>query len=126
MPSFTDTLNAARDAIKAVSSIDDRIKLMDALDALSELHMENNALKEENRMLREKLAARKRLERRGAEVYILEDDGTETGPICPQCYGADGIVMLLERANGGARCSRCKARYAGVDPAVEGFKTYAS
>lgn len=80
-----------------------------------ELRRRNAELADENARLRRELAARKRLERRGPAVFVLEDDGEETGPVCPQCHNGDGIVVLLERATGGARCSRCGTRYAGVD-----------
>ena len=71
-------------------------------------------------MLREQLAKRKKMERIGGACYILEDGGAKTGPICPQCYVEDGIAMLLERVNGGASCSRCGTRYAGVASGIEG------
>lgn len=122
MGSFYDTMRAARDVAREVASLDARIQLMDALDMAADLREENESLREENAVLRRRLAAKKRLERDGGACYVLEDDGTKTGPVCPDCYGRDGIVMLLERFNGGARCSRCKVRYAGVEPAVEGFR----
>ena len=70
-------------------------------------------------MLREKLAGRKKMERIGGACYILEDGGAKTGPICPQCYVEDGIAILLERVNGGASCSRCGTRYAGVSSGID-------
>ena len=68
--------------------------------------------------------ALKRLERVGGSYYLPEDDGSKTGPVCPQCYEADKIAVILERANGGASCSRCRTRYAGVEASAEGFKQH--
>lgn len=124
MSSAYETIRAAREAAKALASIDARIQLMDALDMLADLREESEALKMENAELRRRLAERKRLERFGGACYILEDDGSRTGPICPDCYGGDGIVMLLEEGNGGAQCARCETRYPGVDPASEGFRQF--
>lgn len=104
------------------AALDLRERVADLEDENRELRRRNAELADENERLRKKLAARKRLERRDGAVYLLEDDGTETGPICPQCYESDGVIMLLERANGGAACSRCRTRYAGVAPAVDGYR----
>ena len=79
-----------------------------------------DSLRDENKMLREKLAGRKKMERIGGACYILEDGGAKTGPICPQCYAEDGIVMLLESDSHGASCPRCGTRYAGVASGIEG------
>lgn len=62
----------------------------------------------------------KRLERVGGSYYLPEDDGSKTGPVCPQCYGADEIVCILHRSRSGARCARCGTRYAGVEASVDG------
>lgn len=64
--------------------------------------------------------ALKRLERVGGSYYLPEDDGSKTGPVCPQCYGADEIVCILHRSRSGARCARCGTRYAGVEASVDG------
>lgn len=60
------------------------------------------------------------LETIGGASYVLEANGAKTGPVCPACY-ADGITVMLESAaKGGAQCSKCGARYAGVRASVEG------
>lgn len=62
------------------------------------------------------------LETIGAASYVLEADGSKTGPVCPECY-RDGITVFLESASkGGAQCSKCGARYAGVRASVEGHR----
>lgn len=100
---------------------EEKMALIDLREMVSDLEEENRRLKAENARLREELARRKALERQGGAYFVM-DGGDKTGPVCPQCFEDDGIVMLLERDSGSARCSRCKTRYAGVLPAVEGFR----
>lgn len=114
MPSFHEVLRSARDAVKAVASMEERIRLMEAIDMLSDLRERNGRLKRKNRRLRARLASREAVERIGGAFFILEADGSRTGPICPSCHASDGIVMLLEGVRGGASCARCKTRYPGV------------
>lgn len=102
-----------------ISPDDEMLLLMDLRDKVWQLEKENGSLRQENARLKEQLAARKKLERHGASIYILEDDGAETGPICPDCYQRDSVVMLLARADGGARCTRCRTLHAGVVSALE-------
>ena len=98
---------------------EERMALLDLREQVADLEEENRALKRENEGLRAQLAWRKALETYGGASYVIESDGAKTGPVCPYCYRSDGIVMLLERANGGAKCARCKTWYPGVESDIE-------
>lgn len=124
MASVSDAIKTLIRTYAELDPGDEKMALIDLREQVSDLEEENRTLRAENAGLRAQLASRKKMERFGGACFILEDDGSETGPICPACYERDGIVMLLERANGGANCSRCGTRYAGVEPAVEGFRQY--
>lgn len=111
---------AVLDGLQDVASVETRAKLAQVSAAYAQAVCENFDLVEENRKLREELARKKALEVIGGAAYVLEADGAKTGPVCPACY-ADGITVILESAaKGGAQCSKCKARYAGVRASVEG------
>lgn len=130
---MSELFEALKAFIKTYSGMnpdEERAALLDLRERIGDMEDENRELKRrnaqlvcENEQLRRKLAERKKLERRGGAVFLLEDDGAETGPVCPDCYESSGVVMLLEHANGGARCARCRTRYPGVTPAVDGHKT---
>lgn len=122
MADLLDAISDAREVVKTISSVDDRIRLSEALDRASALRDENERLKRKVRKLRKKLAAMKKLETYKGASYVIEDDGEKTGPICPWCYKHDGITVLLARSNGGARCQVCKRLYAGVSTPVEGYR----
>lgn len=124
MASVSETIKVLIRTYAELEPGEEKMALIDLREQVSDLEEENRRLKAENAELRAKLVSRKKLERVGGACFILEDDGSKTGPVCPNCYEHDGIVMLLERANGGARCSRCNTRYAGIEPAVEGFKSH--
>lgn len=108
------------DGLKLAADVETKAKLAEVSAAYSQAVCENFDLVEENRKLREELARKKALEVIGGAAYVLEADGAKTGPVCPACY-ADGITVILESAaKGGAQCSKCKARYAGVRASIEG------
>lgn len=100
---------------------EERAALLDLREQVSDLEEENRALKRENDELKAELARKKALETYRGASYVLESDGTKTGPVCPACYN-EGIVVLLERGKGGARCARCNTRYPGVESEIEGCR----
>lgn len=118
-------VKAIIDGLKMAADAETRAKLAEVSAAYSQAVYENFELAEENRKLREELARKKALETIGGAAYVLEAGGAKTGPVCPACY-ADGITVLLESAprGGGAQCSKCKARYAGVRASVEGPRAH--
>ena len=99
-----------------------KMALIDLREQVSDLEEANRRLKAENADLRQELARKKRLETRRAASCILEDDGSETGPVCQYCYLDKGVTILLEKANGGARCPLCKTRYPGIEASVDGYR----
>lgn len=120
MPNISNIIKGFLDVANAAQSTVDKSRILDLVSQVQQISAELDSLREENKMLREQLAKRKKMERIGGACYILEDDGAKTGPICPQCYAEDGIVMLLESDAHGASCSRCGTRYAGVTSRIEG------
>lgn len=120
MSSIANIVKGFLEATETVQSIPDKARILDLISQVQQMSAELDSLKEENKMLREQLAKRKKMERIGGTCYILEDDGAKTGPICPHCYADDGIVMLLESDAHGASCSRCRTRYAGVTSDIDG------
>ena len=121
MPDIFQTIKSLTELAGDIASADDKMKLSEAAAALNQLESKNRELMVENSELRTKLARRKALEFRGGSYYIFDKNNNVVGPICPQCYQDKGLVFLLEKANGGAHCSVCKTRYAGVRHAVEGY-----
>lgn len=118
MSSIANIVKGFLDVANAAQSAADKARILDLISQVQQMSAELDSLKEENKMLMEQLAKRKKMERIGGACYILED-GAKTGPICPQCYAEDGIVMLLESDSHGASCSRCGTRYAGVSSGSE-------
>ncbi len=92
MPSITNIVKGFLDVANAAQSIADKARILDLISQVQQMSAELDSLKEENKMLREQLAKRKKMERICGVCYILEDDGAKPGPICPQCYAEDGIV----------------------------------
>lgn len=115
---MSDALGAVRALLQMardVSSTDERLKLCEAASALQELEEENRRLSQENQDLRLELRRRKDLEREGAAYFLVERDGSKTGPLCPTCYTEEGLVsMLARRQDGRATCVACGREYAGV------------
>lgn len=100
---------------KGLASIDDRIKLTEAVSVLEGLEDENRRLAKENDDLRKELKRRKELEREGNAYYLLENDGSKTGPLCPKCYKDDGLVFALAKnSRGKVVCTVCGREYSGV------------
>lgn len=55
------------------------------------------------------------LERIEASYYIIENDGSKTGPVCPYCYQRDVIVVLLTHYGRiWATCESCDRSYPDV------------
>ena len=120
MPSIANIVKGFLDVADAARSTADKARVLGLISQVQQMSAELDSLNEENKMLREQLAKRKKMERIGGACYILEDDGAKTAPICPRCYTGDGIVMLLESDSHGASCSRCGTRYAGVASGIDG------
>ena len=107
---------------KTVVSADEKMKLAQAAIMLNDLALENKRLADENAELKKQLARKMALEYRDGSYYVYDSCGNLVGPICPRCYRDEGVINLLEKANGGARCSVCKTRYAGSKASVDGFR----
>ena len=119
MPSIVDIGKAFLEVSASIQSVDDKARLLDLMSQMQEMGLEMDRMRDENSNLRKQLASRKKLERIGGAYYVLEDDGSKTGPVCPQCYVRDELVCILERSPSGAHCARCGSRYPGVDASVE-------
>lgn len=108
------------DGLKAAASAETKEKLAQVSAAYFEAVKENFELAEENERLRKELARKKAIEPINGEYFIQEKDGTLIGPVCPVCYEDNIIVLLESSSKGGAQCSKCASRYAGVRASIEG------
>jgi hypothetical protein len=114
MPSVIDMITAASSVIAKIDSVEDKARLSELVNRLREMDLENEKLRDENKLLTVKLSRRKDLERISASYYLIEKDGEKTGPLCPHCYEEQGIVHLLLDNREGAKCTGCLRVYAGV------------
>lgn len=89
---------------------------------IKRLKAENDNLQQENAKLTHELNKKKQLEFIGGGYYLMQDDGTRLGPICPKCYAKDSLIFLLYSTNGGSRCSICGDLFTGVKSKYEGYK----
>ncbi|MCH3967815.1 MAG: hypothetical protein LKE50_04215 [Atopobiaceae bacterium] len=124
MASVGDIARAIVVIAAGISSADDQKMLYEARDSLFKLQDENRELREKADELSTKLRRREELKRDGSSYYLVEDDGSRFGPICPSCYEDSGIVISLARGNGEARCSVCGKKYSGVVGSVPGRQTH--
>ena len=122
MADILSMVSDAREVVKTVASVDDRIKLAAALDSVSELQEKNYKLKHKVKKLKKRLAAMKRMESYGGAYYVLEDDGRKVGPVCPLCSQQKRVIVILERERGSGHCPCCRTRYPGIKASVEGYK----
>ena len=118
MSSVMDTIKVASSIIAGIDATDDRLALLELIDKTHLLLDENQDLKRRNERLAEQLARRKELERVRASFYLIERDGTRTGPVCPVCYERDGIPRILRSTEEGAECASCGEQYPGVEASV--------
>lgn len=114
MPDFKHLLKTLMETYAEMNPDELRKKMLDLREAYDDLEDESRILSEENRALREQLKRRKDLERRKDAYYIIEDNGSPTGPVCPRCYLEDGIVVKLAMSGKGAYCPACKAGFHAV------------
>lgn len=114
-----DTIKVASSIIAGIDATDDRLALLELIDKTHLLLDENQDLKRRNARLAEQLSRRKELERVQASFYLIERDGTRTGPVCPVCYERDGIPRILRSTEEGAECASCGEQYPGVEASVK-------
>lgn len=119
MSSVMDTIKVASSIIAGIDATDDRLALLELIDKTHLLLDENQDLKRRNARLAEQLSRRKELERVQASFYLIERDGTRTGPVCPVCYERDGIPRILRSTEEGAECASCGEQYPGVEASVK-------
>lgn len=118
MSNILDTIKVASGVIAGIDSTKDRVALLDLVSQTHLLIDENQDLKRQNARLAEQLARRKALERIKGAYYIIESDGSKTGPVCPVCYERDGIPSILRSTDEGAECASCGREYPGVQASV--------
>lgn len=114
MPSVSGWIDAGRRIAGLVASYDDKLKVLELVARAADLQAENEDLRRKVRELGEELARKKKLETMSGATYILEDDGSRTGPICKACYDERDLVVRLVRFRGGSRCVNCGNVYPGV------------
>lgn len=119
MSSVMDTIKVASSIIAGIDATDDRLALLELIDKTHLLLDENQDLKRRNARLAEQLSRRKELERVQASFYLIERDGTRTGPVCSVCYERDGIPRILRSTEEGAECASCGEQYPGVEASVK-------
>lgn len=120
MPDVFGPIERFSEVIKGLATVEQRLDMMSLLAKYQDALAEVGELKDENKRLREELAWKKRSEWIGPELYIVEDDGGKTGPICPECFKEEIISMLADFGSKGVMCARCRKAYAGVEASVQG------
>ena len=108
-----DGMKVALDLAQAANRADDYAKLIDTQQTVMAVLEENRELREQVRSLQGELRLDSKLARVKDRYFIDEDDGTQTGPVCPSCYMKDRIVINL--VNPSSTCPKCKERY-GPNP----------
>lgn len=116
----TGDVKSILEGLKEAANAETRAKLAQVSAAYFEAISENFDLVEENKRLKEELARKKAIEVIGGEYFVQEKDGALTGPVCPACYEESIVVLLETSSKGGAQCSKCRSRYAGVRASIEG------
>ena len=122
MPDVIQMVKSLTELAGGIASVDDKLKLAEAAAALNLLESKNRELMDENISLRIELDRRKDLEYVAGGYYLTGKEGERIGAVCPCCYKESGLIYLLGKANGGAKCSVCGKTYFGAKPAVEGFR----
>ena len=119
MASVMETIKVASSIISGIDATDSRLALLELVEKTRLLLDENQDLKRKNERLAEQLVRKKALERIGPAYYLMERDGTRTGPVCPVCYARDGIHRILRSTDDGADCASCGEQYPGVEASVQ-------
>lgn len=102
----------------AMSAVDKK-RIADACQEIMDLQRQVADLRDEKRALLRRiegleadLAKRDALVRRGELYFVAEEDGAETGPVCPVCYRSEDLVSVLcDDQCGGRFCAHCEARF---------------
>ena len=119
MASVMETIKVASSVISGIDATDSRLALLELVEKTRLLLDENQDLRRKNERLVEQLVRKKAWERIGATYYLMERDGTKTGPVCPVCYERDGIPRILRSTEEGAECASCGEQYPGVEASVK-------
>ncbi|NMO97465.1 hypothetical protein [Paenibacillus lemnae] len=83
-------------------------QLLDYQADAQKLIDENMKLKEENRVLKEKLMIQSELEFRNNQYFRIKD-GIKLGPYCTRCWDAESKLINLHQSNDGySDCPSCK------------------
>lgn len=110
----------AKDVLSGAERVKDRQKIMELVTRAMELEDENRALRMRIDELGAGLAMKKRLETIAGASYVLEEDGSRTGPVCKRCYDEKGLTIRLVRWYGkGARCANCGTVYPGIESGID-------
>jgi hypothetical protein len=104
-----DGMKVALDLAQAANRAEDYAKLIEAQQTVMAVLEENRALREKVRVLEGELELEAKILRVKNQYFVREDDGSQTGPICPHCYMSDHIVTTLHEPS--KTCPCCKARY---------------
>lgn len=100
------------DTVKEVAFLVQKLDNLDLLKRMVELQEqvfalvgENRDVKEENRLLQERLNTRSKMMFRDNAYWT---DDTIDGPFCSRCFDAEGLLMrMLTRKGYAPRCPKC-------------------
>jgi len=115
-----DGMKVALDLAQAANRAEDYAKLIDTQQQVMAVLEENRSLRDRVRDLEAELELESKLVRVKDRYFVREDDGSQTGPICPHCYMAERIVALLN--DPGQSCPRCKEHYAPIRMPAAGIR----
>jgi hypothetical protein len=108
-----DGMKVALDLAQAANRAEDYAKLIETQQTVMAVLEENRELRDRNRALEDELELESKLVRIKDCYFVREDDESQTGPICPNCYMKDRIVAVLFQPS--STCPRCRERY-GAPP----------
>jgi hypothetical protein len=102
--------------IQKLDNLDLLKRMVELQEQVYELVLQNRDVKDENRLLSEKLATREQMEFR-KNAYWRSDEG----PFCPRCFDTQTLVVRMLSSKGFApQCPECKT--CAVDPDREPSK----
>ena len=105
-----DTVKDVASLVQKLDNIDLLKRMVDLQEQIFDLVCENHEIKEQNRVLAEKLATREQMIFRKNSYWRADE-----GPFCSRCFDSDSLVIRMLITPGFApQCPKC--RTVAMDP----------